>query len=99
MLRGEKFMKKSEKPVSEKTFSEKIYSAFFREEISADLKGVLFWLLLTILAIYLPLLNSTPIRVVFAFPVLIFIPGYCLVAVLFPKEGDIDVIERIALSV
>jgi uncharacterized membrane protein len=89
----------SEDPVSEKNLVEKIYAAFFKEAVSADLIGIFFWLLLAIPAIYLPLLNSTPVRGVFTFSILLFIPGYCLAAVLFPKEGDIDLIERIALSV
>jgi uncharacterized membrane protein len=31
-------------------------------------------------------------------PGILFLPGYCLIAALFPKYGDIDLIERIALS-
>jgi uncharacterized membrane protein len=30
---------------------------------------------------------------------MLFIPGYCLIAALFPKEGDIDLLERIMLSI
>jgi uncharacterized membrane protein len=29
----------------------------------------------------------------------LFIPGYCLIAALFPKKGDVDLLERIMLSI
>ena len=63
-----------------------------------DLILILLWLSAAIITIYLPLLNATPVRYVFTIPVILFIPGYCLLAVLFPQEGDIDLFERIALS-
>jgi len=85
--------------LSEKTHIEKIYSAFFKQEFPADLALVVVWLAATIAAIYLPILNETPVRIVLALPIVLFIPGYCLIAALFPKEGDIGLIERIALSI
>jgi uncharacterized membrane protein len=36
---------------------------------------------------------------VLTLPVVLFIPGYCLIAALFPKKGDIGLIERIMLSI
>jgi uncharacterized membrane protein len=86
-------------PLSEKTHIEKIYSAFFEQEFPADLALVIVWLVASIGAIYLPVLNETPVRVVLAIPVVLFIPGYCLIAALFPKEGDIGLIERFMLSI
>ena len=83
----------------EETITQKIYGAFFRQGIASDLKLVVVWLAAAILAIYLPPLNETPIRVVFALPVMLIIPGYCVILALFPKEGDIDLMERIVLSV
>ena len=85
--------------MSEETFIEKIYAAFFRQEFPADLVLVVVWLAASIAAIYLPILNQTPVLVVFALPVVLFIPGYCLIAALFPKNDDIDLIERLALSI
>jgi uncharacterized membrane protein len=85
-------------PLPEDTRIGKIYSAFFRQEFPADLMLVVLWLVAGIVAIYLPVLNETPVRVVLALPVILFIPGYCLIAALFPRNGDIDLIERIALS-
>jgi len=84
--------------VSEKTPIEKIYPTFFESVLPPDLILILLWLAVAIITIYLPLLNATPVRYVFALPVVLFIPGYCLIAALFPKEGEIDLIERIALS-
>jgi uncharacterized membrane protein len=71
---------------------------FFRQKIPADLILVVVWLAACIVSVYLPLLNATPIRFVFAIPVILFIPGYCLVAAFFPKERDIEPAERVALS-
>ena len=77
---------------------EKVYTAFFEEAFPADLKVALVWLAASILAIYLPFLNESPLRVVITLPVILFLPGYCLIAALFCKQDDIDLIERIALS-
>ena len=81
--------------LSEKTRTS-IYSVFSR--YPADLILVIFWLAACIVAIYLPLLNATPLRIILALPLVLFIPGYCIVAALYPKDHDIELIERIALS-
>lgn len=86
-------------PLSEKTYIEKIYSAFFEKEFPLDLTLVIVWLAVSIVAIYLPILNETILRIVLTLPVMLFIPGYCLIAALFPKDSTIDLIERIALSI
>jgi len=85
-------------PLSDEPRIEKIYTAFFEQPFPADLKIAFVWLAVTILAIYLPVLNESPVRVLFALPMILFWPGYCLIAALFPGKGDIDLIERIALS-
>jgi len=41
-----------------------------------------------------PRLNETPVRVL----LVLFLPGYSLIAALFPRKDDLDGIERIALS-
>jgi uncharacterized membrane protein len=83
--------------LSDETPVEKIYTALF-ETSTADLTVALLWLAASILAIYLPVLNESAVRVVLALPVILFLPGYSLIAALFCKEDDIDFIERIALS-
>ena len=85
--------------MSEKTRTEKIYSAFFEQEFPADLALVIVWLVASIAVIYLPILSETPIRIVFVIPLVLFIPGYCLIAALFPKKDEIGLIERIMLSI
>jgi uncharacterized membrane protein len=74
------------------------YHAFFETKFFPDLKVVIIWLVTSALCIYLPILNISPLRVVFALPVVLFIPGYALIAALFPGSDEIDLIERIALS-
>ncbi len=66
--------------------------------IPSDLAIIYAWIFLTILGIYLPMLNTSFLRVLFALPFILFIPGYLLIAALFPKKDDLDGIERTALS-
>jgi len=77
---------------------EHLYSAFFEAEFSSDLKLVIAWLIFATVSIYVPFINTSPVRVVAALPVVLFIPGYALIAALFPDKEDIDLLERIALS-
>jgi uncharacterized membrane protein len=46
----------------------------------------------------LALLTTGPVRIAFAIPFIIFIPGYCLIAALYPRDDSLDTIERLALS-
>jgi uncharacterized membrane protein len=70
-----------------------------RQDIPGDLILIVVWLAASIVAIYLPFLNGTPVRIALALPVILFIPGYCLLALLFPKNGDIDLMPRMVLSI
>jgi uncharacterized membrane protein len=78
---------------------DKRYSAFLKQNFPLDLVLVGAWLAAGILTIYLPYLNTTPVRFVFTLPVMLFIPGYCFITALFPRDGDITFIERIVLSI
>lgn len=82
----------------EEDYLDRFVDAFSLEKIFYDLIAVFVWILLAVIFIYMPFLNETILRVVFALPVAIFIPGYSLTAALFPSKKDIDLIERIALS-
>jgi len=86
-------------PLSEETRIEKIYSVFFKQDFPPDLLLVLVWLAASIAAIYLSFPNETPLRVVLALPVILVIPGYCLLTALFPKNRDIDLLARMVLSI
>jgi len=86
------------KPLSGERRPGKSYSAFFKI-IPADLALIVIWVAVSIMAIYLPQLNTTPVRFVLVLPVILFIPGYCLITALFPREGDLNLIERMVLSI
>jgi uncharacterized membrane protein len=59
---------------------------------------VIVWLTAGILALYLPLMNETPIGAMLLLPAVLFLPGYCLIAALFPRNSDLDLTERVVLS-
>jgi uncharacterized membrane protein len=84
--------------LSDKTPVERIYSAFFGQTFPSDLALIVVWIVASIVVLSLPLQNATLFRGVLTTPVVIFIPGYCLIAALFPKNGDLSLLERIALS-
>lgn len=77
---------------------QQLIEAFDPAAIAKDLVIVSLWLVAAILCIYLPVLDQSFLRVVFALPVVLFIPGYVLIAALFPGKADLDGIERLALS-
>lgn len=77
---------------------ETFYAAFFETKFFPDLKLILVWLIVSAVCIYLPILSTSPFRIIFTLPVVLFIPGYALIAALFPGSGELDLIERIALS-
>ena len=81
--------------------------------LPADLAAVIGLTLLTILAVSLPVIRETPIRIVLGLPFVLFLPGYAFIAALFPETGNppepdedelvdqdrgIDGIERVALA-
>jgi uncharacterized membrane protein len=82
----------------EDTLVRKILAAFFEPEFPPDLTLCGLWLAAGTLAIYVPVLRATPLNYLLAIPVLLFISGYCILAALFPKNDDIGLTERIALS-
>ncbi|MDD3621642.1 MAG: DUF1616 domain-containing protein [Methanofollis sp.] len=78
---------------------------YARARVAVDLwsvpKDIIFialWTLATVAAIYIPVLHGTFVQAIFGLPMVIFIPGYALIAALFPNNDDIDGIERVALS-
>ncbi|GAB7016564.1 DUF1616 domain-containing protein [Methanogenium cariaci] len=77
---------------------EDLYTAFGTGIWFRDLTGILLWLGIAVLTIYVPYLNESPLRIIFALPVVLFIPGYALIAALFPGKEEIDTLERVALS-
>jgi uncharacterized membrane protein len=74
-------------------------SGQIKSVLSWDLKIALIWTALCIISIYTPVINQSFLRVILALPLILIIPGYILMAVLFPDSRDVDAIERIVLSI
>jgi uncharacterized membrane protein len=62
-----------------------------------DLIIIIILSILTVIAV-LALPDGNALRILFAIPFLLFIPGYALVSFLWTKKGDLGNLERIALS-
>ena len=63
-----------------------------------DLALVILLTLSCMLFVLISPLDETPVRVVLGLLLVLFLPGYSLIAALFPGRDDPDGIERIALS-
>ncbi|MDI6885411.1 MAG: DUF1616 domain-containing protein [archaeon] len=66
--------------------------------IPRDLALVILFTLLCIPFVLISPLNETSIRLFLGLPLVLFLPGYSLIAALFPRKDDLDGIERLALS-
>ncbi|MDS0295324.1 DUF1616 domain-containing protein [Halogeometricum luteum] len=58
--------------------------------LPADLVAILTLTLLTLIAVSLPVLRETPLRVVVGLPFLLFVPGYAIISALFPERAKTD---------
>jgi len=56
--------------------------------LPADLTAILLVTMATVAAVTIPVLNATPLRSVLAVPFVLFVPGYALVAALFPERAS-----------
>jgi uncharacterized membrane protein len=70
----------------------------FPKDFDLDLALVILLTLLCIPFVLIPPLNETPVRIILGLPLVLFLPGYALIAALFPRKDDLDGIERVALS-
>lgn len=70
-----------------------------KKTLPSDLELVIALVLLTDILIFIPVLNESPFRTALGIPMLLFLPGYALVAALFPRKDDLDALERFALSI
>jgi uncharacterized membrane protein len=64
-----------------------------------DLIFIVAFVIVSVVIIAVPPLNATPLRAVVGFPLVLFLPGYSLVSALFPGKDELDITERIALSI
>ncbi|AKB76637.1 hypothetical protein MSHOH_0154 [Methanosarcina horonobensis HB-1 = JCM 15518] len=68
------------------------------KKVPSDLLAVIGLVILTDLFVLVPGLSETVIRNIVGLPLVLFLPGYALIAALFPAKSDLDGIERTALS-
>ena len=69
------------------------------KKVPSDLLIVMGLVLLTDIFVLTHGLSETAVRNVLGLPLVLFLPGYALIAALFPAKSDLDGIERTALSV
>ncbi|AGB39265.1 DUF1616 domain-containing protein [Natronococcus occultus] len=67
--------------------------------LPADLAAALALTALVNVAAFAPVVRETPVRIPLGLAVLLFVPGYVVVAALFPGRRDVDAIDRLSLSV
>lgn len=68
------------------------------KKVPSDLLIVMELVLLTDIFVLTPGLSETAVRNILGLPLVLFLPGYALIAALFPAKSDLDGIERTALS-
>lgn len=68
------------------------------KKVPSDLFIVMGLVLLTDIFVLIPGINETMLRNTIGLPFVLFLPGYALIAALFPAKSDLDGIERVALS-
>lgn len=68
------------------------------KEMPNDLQIAFCTIIITIIFVLVPPLNSSVLRIVFGMLFVLFLPGYLLISALFPKKDDLSGVERIALS-
>jgi len=63
-----------------------------------DLLIINIWTALTLIFVLIPYLEDSFIRTILGIPLVLFIPGYVLIAALFPKKNELESSARFALS-
>ncbi len=68
-------------------------------KIDTDLKIILGLTAVSVFSVIAPPLDGSVLRILMGIIIILFLPGYSVTAAIFTKKGDIDGIERIALSI
>ena len=55
--------------------------------LPADLAATTLLTLVTLVTVFVPVINETPLRVLFGLGFVLFLPGYAFIAALFPEAG------------
>ena len=87
-----------ENSINKDNNSSKPEEKFKQKFVYTDLLLIFFTTLLAVIFIVTPKLDDTFIRTILGLFLILFIPGYSLIAALFPRKDDLDGIERVALS-
>jgi uncharacterized membrane protein len=69
------------------------------QKFPSDLLLVAGLVILTDILVSIPVLSGSFIRTIFALPLVIFLPGYALISMLFPDKTGLEGMERVALSI
>jgi uncharacterized membrane protein len=69
-----------------------------RNIIPLDLLIILAWTIMAIVSVAIPFFGDGIIKTILGVPMVLFIPGYLLVSVIYAGMDDIDTVKRIALS-
>jgi len=77
--------------MAQREATDRSWKSFFPRQIRdlpADLAFVVVVLVATNAAVFLPWISESPVRLALGLPLVLFLPGYAVVATLFPEEGE-----------
>ncbi|WP_292389051.1 DUF1616 domain-containing protein [Methanosarcina sp. UBA5] len=69
------------------------------QKFPSDLLLAAGLVILTDIFVLIPILSGSVIRTALGLPLILFLPGYALIATLFPEKSGLEGMERMALSV
>ena len=55
-------------------------------QVAKEFIAITIFVVISVVFIVVPPLNTTPIRIIVGFPLVLFLPGYSLICALFPKK-------------
>ena len=76
------------------TINSVVQALSFKTERDLVLVNVLSALLVAVIAFF----PNSPARIILGLPFIMFFPGYVLICALFPRKEDLELVERLALS-